>query len=413
MKLKPRVYRFLLSKISKKKAKYYLDFFFFAIGFFVSSLLALFISVNVNSELSKPELGKLSYNKSALELCAYILTLTIYRSYLRFNVNGLSAVLHHYVNIVCKVALVILAIVAVFFTGSIITILFAFFVLFEQKLYLNRSLMAVKRLNLLKIGAAGVTLIAILIFSNYYTLTSDYVLFAYGLGFLVAVFFSSKSFKRHDDSAVLNLKTVLLFSFPALGAILVKLSLDVSAQFLLKEFFDFEEVSKFAIALRVLLSVKLFSSLFMMFYPPIYFREIQNKNGSFIEKIRLSLIGLMLIVSVLAYIFAHQIYQLMGAYEYLEYVNIFRLLIIAEFVFVSGSLYSTYLSYALKPHVSLIIYAIGAIVNVTLLFLFLKSKGIEFAAYSVLISNICIVVAQFFTAVRWERHYLQQDSSTE
>lgn len=405
-KLKNGLLKKLLKFAGKTKLRYYIDFFYFSIGFFFSTFLALLTTILINKNLSKAELGEFSYNKSILELFAYFFTLTIYRSYLRFNINGVSIVLKRIVSLITKIAILLLIALAFYLTNSIMATLFAFFIIFEERTYFTRSLMNTVGFNKIKIGAAFLTVSTVFFFCQFGRISADKVLFSYGVGFLIALLFYKKKYPENNDKGKLTTKTILLFSIPALGSILIKWSMDVTAQFLLKEYFDFVEVSKFAVALRVLLIVKLFSNLLMMYYPMVYYREIQKRNKVLISKMRFGISLLMFLISLLAFYFAKEIYWLMGASSYLEYLSIFRILLIAEFIFLLGNLWGTYLGFALKTHISLFIYATGSLTNILILLFALKEYGINVAAYSILISNIIILILVLFFVKRQESKYL-------
>jgi O-antigen/teichoic acid export membrane protein len=267
-------------RFSLFQSYYSKDFIWFALGFFLTSFIALITSIVVNKNLDQENLGKLTYYKSLLELLSYVFTLLLYRSYLRFNAIKVSALTLKIVKSVSLFAVFVLSFISYFLTDSIFSVLFAFLIFYEERLYFFRSIMATSKLNLLRIGASGITLGSVLFITYFYSLKSDLVLFAYGLGFLITLFLLKSDFSKAEieDKEEVTLKKLLLFSLPALGSTLIKVSQDFGSQFFIKSFFDFSQLSTFSIALRVLLSVKLFSSLLMMYYPSIYFREIQKKK---------------------------------------------------------------------------------------------------------------------------------------
>ena len=353
--MKYRFQKKLLQSYSKDKIRYFYDFVFFGIGFFISSFIALIISILVNKGLSKEELGLFNYNKSILEFLTYV-----------FNITGLNVSLRSKVKKINYLAFILICLVAYYLTESIFSLFFAFFVFFEERLYLFRSLMLVKKVNFLKITVSLTTLIfiSILVFTD--RLEPNYIFFCYGIGFLLSLFFKNNNYKKIDTEEI-KWKTILLYTFPVLGSMIVKLSLDIVSQYLIKDNFNPLELSKYAIATRVLLSVKVFSSLFMMFFPVIYFREIKKKNGKFINKLRYLILFFMLIIIAFAIYFRELIYTLMGAAKYIEFTNLFGVLVVSEFIFVLGGLYGIYLAYALKTHYALLIYTAGATLNIIVL----------------------------------------------
>jgi O-antigen/teichoic acid export membrane protein len=387
-------------------SKYGKDFIHFAIGFFITSFIALFTSIYVNKNLNQENLGRLTYYKSLLELLSFVFTFLLYRSYLRFNAQGVSRVAVRIVRAVSIFAVLALSIASFVLTDSVFAVFFAFFVLYEERLYFFRSIMDTGRLNILRIGAAAITFASVFFINYFYHLEGELVLMSYGLGFLISLFLFKKSDPVRENNEEVSLKKILLFSLPALGSVLIKVSQDFWAQFFIKEYFDFSLVSTFSIAMRVLLAVKLFSSLLMMYYPSIYFREIKKKNRTLIHKIRLYMSGFMMLVCTVAIIFANQLYVLMGANEYLDYVLYFRILVLAELLFIIGGFFGTYLAYILKTHVSMVVFGLGSVINITLLLIFLQSHGVVVAAYAILATNIFIFSFHVFYTRRLEGNYL-------
>lgn len=407
--MKYRLHKKLLQSYNKDKIRYFYDFVIFGLGFFISSFIGLIISILVNKGLPKEELGLFNYNKSVLEFLTYVFTLVMYRSYIRFNITGLNVSLKSKVKKINYLAFILISLVAYYLTESIFSLFFAFFVFFEERLYLFRSLMLVKKVNFLKITVSLITLIliSILVFTDH--LNPNYIFFCYGIGFFLSLFFKNSNYKKLDTEEI-RWKTILLYTLPVLGSMLVKLSLDIVSQYLIKDNFNPLELSKYAIATRVLLSVKVFSSLFMMFFPVIYFREIKKKNGKFINKLRFLISFSMLIIIAFAIYYRELIYTLMGASKYIEFTNLFSILVVSEFMFVLGGLYGVYLSYALKTQYALLIYTSGALLNLIVLHYFLNTQGINMAAYSILISNILMTALFVIFSYRLEFKYINSTS---
>ena len=261
-------------------------------------------------------------------------------------------------------------------------------------------------MNILKITTSLVTLLCLFLISYKGTIHSNEALFAYGIGFSLAIFFYFTKIKWKNNYEIITWKQLLLFSVPALGSIIVKLSLDVVSQFLIKEQFGFVELSKYAIANRVLLSVKIFSGLLMMFFPVLYYREIDKKNKVFLNRIRLILIVIIFTIGSLGIVFGEEIYWLMGASKYINDVEIYNVLVITEFIFVVGGLWGIYLAYTLKTYISLTIYLIGAILNVVLLKVYLPIYGIYVAPYSILASNLLISALMIIMSYKKEKIHL-------
>jgi O-antigen/teichoic acid export membrane protein len=97
----------------------------------------------------------------------------------------------------------------------------------------------------------------------------------------------------------------------------------------------------------------------------------------------------------------------MGASDYMEYSYMYSFLVISEFFFVIAGLWGIYLSYALKTHVTLLIYLLGAVFNIIILGLFLPLYGIIVAPLSILTTNIFMATLMFIVSFRMERKFLK------
>mgnify|MGYP000844600231 FL=1 len=389
---------------------YVKEFSGFAFGYFIAAFFSFLIISLVNKLLEPAEMGRYSYYKSIFELLYAILSINIYSAYLRFNLNGENRKLTRLVLTIVLLATVLLAIIIGFTLKCIFCSLFSLIILYNERMYYFRSLLEIRKLNWIRISPALITLSIIYFTSFVYNnqLDATTIFLAYGIGYSFVLFFFKKNNYKIDDSQV-SVKNILAYSIPSVGLIIVDWVLNLSSQILIKEYFSFAELSYYAVAQRLLLVVKLFSGLFLMFYPMLYFKEIKKKNHSFISKARgLMLITIFLII-ILFFVFSKYIYNLMGAGSYLSHQSIFKVLLFSEFFKVASSIFGLFLSYKIQTYKNLIILSIGSIINVILLLLFLHQYGLMVAAYSNLIANIIICILYYFHSYRLEIKYLKHE----
>lgn len=402
-----KIAKFLIRKAGKGNTRYLLDFFSFGAWYIISAVVALLVNVLINSNLTPEEFGKYSYARSILDLLAVSLTLQLYASYLRFNTNGVSSVLKGLVYKVTLVTTIVLGVIAFFITRNLFAVLFCLIIVYNERMYMARSVMDVKSVNLIKMLSVTVTFLFILgLKVTGASMDSGWILFALGLGYSIALFYYSKKYKGNDDKGVLTYKTIFIFTLPTLAIVIVNWLLSVSGQVIIKHYYGYEDLSHYAIAQRLIAVIKLFSGMMLMFYPMVYYREIATKKIKTIRMLRYGMSGIMLFIGLLAYIFTTQVYQLLGASQYLDYVSYFRVLVVGEVIYTISTFYGTYLGFSLQTYKSLIICAIGAIINLLILFLFLERFGIGTAAYAILISDIVMASMIYFFSYRKEREYL-------
>lgn len=389
---------------------YVKEFSGFAFGYFIAAIFSFLIISLVNKLLEPVEMGRYSYYKSIFELLYAILSVNIYSAYLRFNLNGENQKLTRLVLRVVLISTIILAHIVGLTMKCILCSLFSLVIFYNERMYFFRSLLDIKKLNWIRITPALITLSIIYITSFIYKkqLDASIIFIAYGLGYSFVLFFFSNNNYKIDKSPV-SVKKILAYCIPSVGLIIVDWILNLSSQILIKEYFSFSELSYYAVAQRLLLVVKLFSSLFLMFYPMVYFKEIKKRNFSFIVNARILILSTIFLIIILFFLLSKYIYILMGAESYLMHQNIFKVLLFSEFFKVASSIFGLFLTYKIQTYKNLIILSVGSILNVVLLLLFLQRYGLMMAAYSNLAANIIICVLYYFYSYKHELKYLKNE----
>lgn len=403
----------IVGKLGSVSSSYLKDFSSFSVYYIASAVIVWLSTTIINANLSQEEYGKYSYYRSIFEFLGGVLSLAIYNCYLRFNTKGVSPKLRKLVLRIVALASFVLACICYYYTKSLLALFFVFVIVYNERLNFTRSVMDVKGVNHLRLFSALITAV---ILGSFYLLKInfryEYVLFALGFGYMYSLrFFVS----RNDiiiDNASFSYKDVFKYVLPLLLMTIVNWALNLSGQVVIKENFGFEEVATFGIAQRILAFLKLFSGMLLMFYPMVYYREIENKNFETIRLFRIGMSLLMIVVSALAFIFSDLIYTIFGATKYIDYTHYFRILVIAELIFTITTFYNTYIGYVLKTYITLIICSIGSIVNLIIL-CFLNKFGIALAAYAILVANIIMSILYFLTAYRMERKYVRETIKNE
>lgn len=387
------------------KNKYFLDFSYIAVGFAFSSLFSIYVISLINKNLEPEQLGRFSYYKSLFELIVMFLSFDFFSAYLRFNCNGVNKRFYKFSRFYSIFLCLVLSCVFFLITDSIYASLFSFIIFFNERSYFYRSILNTFRLNLLKIVPSILTLLVLFYFIKNESLNYEFSLLSYGLGYLFCLFFFFKKDEIDYSDLVIKNRDVLRYCIPGGILSIVSWLLGFSAQMIIKHYYGFSELAGFAVSQRALLSIKLFSGLFITFFPAFYYRELEKQNFRLIRKVRnLMTFSLVLIVLVLC-LFAKYIYILLGSSLYLDTLNYFRIQLVSEFFFIITNFYAMFFSYRLETVKSLIVYSIGAIVNVALLLIFLDKVGIVFACYSSLISSILIFILVYFYSYRRECKY--------
>lgn len=382
-----------------------------SVGIGVTSLIALISTNYINRYLSPKELGVFSYNKSLLELFFGVVSLNIYSSYLRFNLKGDNIHLKKTVRKVITVSSFIICFFIFYLTKSIFSLLFLFIIAYTERMYYFRSLLQIRQLNSIQIIAALTTLSSIIInkYVNIYPIDSNTIIGSYGLGYFLGVLLI-RSQPAVIDEELVPIKSILFLCLPTVGLVILDWILNFSSVVYIKEFFDYTELAKYAIAQRALIFIKLISGTFLMFYPMIYFRAIENREKVKVYNSRKLILAILLLMLVVFIFAAKYIYIILGAESYLSSnsIIIYKILLVAEFIRVASSLVGLYLTFSLKTITSLFILATGGFVNLTLQFLFLKKYGIVFSSISTLISSLIILFLMFWYSYKKEKLFLNE-----
>lgn len=409
---KRTIIRFLVKKIGKRNANYIFDFQTYLVGFIIATLIGLVLSVYLNKTLKPDDMGRFSYLRSMSDMLFVLFTLNMYSNYLRYNVNGVNKKLYGIVQKINIVAIVLSICIIFYESRSPFAILYAFFIVYQERLYLFRSTMKMGKLNIVRIITISITLSLVFVFNQLGLLNANLVLASYGIGYIVT-FLVPKDIYYENESEKTTLISILKFALPVYATTLLSTFQVYITQFLLKSRYDYETLANFAIAQRALLVMSVFTSMLIMFYPSVYYREIQAKRISVINKMRISVTMVVLILAVLFVLLKNYVYMFMGASAYIETVGIFVVLVMAQAIMVTTNFWSNFISYSLKTYITMIVSSITVLLNISLVFVLLKFIGLIGAAYAILISNIFYCIMMNFIALRDEQKYLRGEIQIE
>lgn len=400
------------NKYGNHAVSYVKDFVNFGFNYFITSVIGFVVVYFVNNNLEPEQMGIYSYNKSIFTLLSSILTLRIFSAYFRFNTKGVSRKLYGIARLILIISVGLLGLIGFFLTNSIIASLFAFIIVFNERTDFFRSIMKVNMVNAVRFVSIFATLILVVgICYSDYELTSNLVLFSYGVGYFICIFFRNKN-EYVEDKDTLPAKNIFKYCLPGFCLVAVDWLITFSGQLFLKEVYNFTAVAYFAIAQRSLLVVQLFSGLLLTFWPMLYYREMEAENYDLIKVIRICMIAIMVTVGVLAVLYKDLIYSVLGASEYVQYSNLFVILVISHVINTIATFYAAYLGFILKTYWSLIISTVGSIVNLAILTLCINDYGIEVVPIAILISNIIMFLGYYFISFTPEKKYIQKQKNS-
>lgn len=398
------------------KNKHFRNFKGFIFGGIVAIILGYVGNFLINKNLTKEDMGLFSYYYNLFVLLTTIFSVNIYTSYLRFNLAGFNRLqLKRNVKLISIFATILLAIVIIILTENALASTFAFLILFNERTYFFRSEKAISKMNNIKYLSSVILIIGLLLFIQADRLSFDTALISYGIGYIISVLigylFDNKNEEHHitKETKPLPIRKILKYTIPVTLAAVVSWFSHVSDQIVMKNFLTLSELGTYAISYRIIVIVQIFTSLFLMYYPMLYFEEADKNNFVLINKIRKLFILILLFFTLLLIFGRRFVYIVLGASHYLEFTDIFIYLIIAEFIRIIAGLYLSFRSYTLQTHYSLYAIAIPTIIQLVLNIIFIPKYGLYFAAYTQLASALLYFIITIFTAIKPERKYFIYD----
>ena len=385
-------------------------------NFFAGGIIAIILgyvsNFLINKNLSTSELGLFSYYFNIMVLLTNVLSLGIFQAYLRFNTDEYNIIqLKKIIKLGSIVTTLIVFIISYAAFKNILISSFSAIILFNERIYFYRSALQIRRMNFIKYLSSLFLILFLFILIKLNLFRHDSVLLGYGLAYLIiASFFNlwrNKSSIQNTTTHVkeINLTVILKYTIPLAITSLVTWVASVSDQMIIKEYLTPDDLGNYAISYRIIIVIRIFTSLFLLYFPMLYFEEAKKQNFSSIRKIRLIFIVILMAVTIFLIFFRNYLYIFLGASNYLSYTSIFIFLAIAEFIKIISELFLTFRSYSLQTYYSTI--AVGAIATVSVLLnlIFIPIYGIYAAAVIQVISAITYLTLSFFIAIKPEKKY--------
>ncbi|WP_188052803.1 lipopolysaccharide biosynthesis protein [Vibrio harveyi] len=387
------------------------------VGFFFGTVLSTFLGVSalhvINKNLEPYELGVFSYNYNLLQLLYPLISLSIYTSYIRFINESPVKDLINYVRKVSVCGVIIMSSGIYFFSREEEWLLFSIIILLQERLYLYKALNRIGYYNLINVFQKIILLI-LLFFTN--SLNAKNVIFCYSLSFLLSWLLSLSLIKLNrevtrENSKVLTFKKNKILRYTLLSSIMTGVTWvsSFSDQYVIKYYFGFEELAPYAVAFRLVSVISIATSIFLSYFPIIYFEDANKKIYSSIKSYRFGFFISLAMLYVFCYFTYEYIYILLGAGDYIEEHRYFFILLIGEIFRVLASTYMIYFTYRLKQGFILFSMTIISILNLLLNVILIPKFGPISAAFTTVFSYFIYFVISLRCYFLERRYFLTID----
>lgn len=381
------------------------QFVYYVIGYGATLILSYGLNVLLNRSLAPDELGLFSYVQGLINILAPIFCLTFYNAYLRFHKDHtlsrgmLRMGLPFYLFSAAACAVVIAVV-----TRSVIPLLYAVFVFFTERQYILRVQMQIWKLNLLRVMEL---LVPCLFLGVLYLLKvevkASWVLLFYGIGFCTAFLFSPKSRLNEEE---VSRKNLFQYLFPIMGTSFLTFALLNVGVLFAKNYFGLSGAAEWGVAFRATGIYKSFTSLFLIFFPMIYFREAAKNNYRIITIYRTGIILFAVLMLLPFVLLPGLVYRLLGAARYEEGSMLLVFLACGDFCNFVFSLFGLFFNFEIKAWKNTIFKGIELVLFLAGAFVFARGSlmvmgGVYLAATAFpFVAMLCLSLSQeisFFT----------------
>ena len=321
------------------------QFVSFAAGYGVVLVLGYLLLRKINLTLSQEQMGVYSYTFALVNILMPVFYLAAPQAYIRFHdEHRVSAGLRKMLRPLFWLSSVGVAVIVWLKTGSFFALMLASYPFFNERLFVFRSQMRTSAVNAMKICEIAVplsVLCAIPLFPGAFggvTIDAGAVLGLYGIGFATAFLFPLKLAPASHPGRGTVAKFLLPIVFTSLVAALVE-NLSVV---MTKAVLGYEAAAQMGVAARNLIFIRALFSVFMMFYPVVYFREMANRRFGAVRLYRVVILAVGSAFVGGMVVFTPLVYSLTGANAYVGTGRVFQLLalgMLCDFVFEIFALY--------------------------------------------------------------------------
>ena len=366
------------------------QFVYYVIGYGMVLVFSYVLNVLINKILSTDELGMYSYVQGLINILAPVLCLAFYNAYLRFHQDHfLPEALLKFGLPFYLFSVLVCGIVVAVITKSCLAILYAMTVFFVEKQYILRVQMQIWKLNVLRLMELAVPCLFLVCARHWqWEVRASYLFFFYGIGFCSAFLFASKSKTNNNP---IRKKEVMWYLIPAVGTSFLTFFLLNAGVLFAKKYYGLPGAAEWGVAARIVMCFKSFTSLFLMFFPMIYFREAEKNHYRIIHFYRMGIVLMAIFVCIPFILFPNFFYWLFGAEKYTDSSILMVLLITAELLNFIAGLYCLFFNFEIKTWKNTILKAVNLILFLVGIILFVR-QGLSFIAWSYLVSVIVYLV---------------------
>ena len=211
-----------------------------------------------------------------------------------------------------------------------------------------------------------------------------------------SLFYLFKIMKYHFKLSYL--KYSLLFGLPALPSMFSSFGLSFADRLMINSFTNTQDVGLYSFASMVAVLVQVVISAMSKSWQPLFYKALNNKNNSILNKTFLINTKIVLIASLFVIFFSYEFIVILANKDYLPATNIIMYLIIGFNFFYLYTIYGQYTSYVKKTYYDSIFTIITVLINIGLNYIYIPIYGYVVSAITTVISYAIMFLLFYLNA---------------
>jgi len=365
------------------------QFLWFCVGYGAALLLGYLLLRKVNLLLSVEEMGRYSYAMSLVGLTAAVFYQAAPQAYVRFNDNhAVSPLLRRRLVPVFAASSFAVAIAVWTVTREWYAMLYAAIPFFFERMSVLRSQMRIGAVNMLKVSELAVPFLALsalslLPSSAAFAPSAALVLAVYGLGYATCFLFPMR-LRECDCPSAGKLSAFLV---PVTCTMAVATAIDNLTVVATKSLAGYEAAAQIGVAVRNLMFARALFSLFQMFYPVVYFREMKRCNYGTVRIYRVFIVAVAAAFVLCTVVFSPLLYEITGAGAYIASRRAFAMLSVAALLDFVFDVFALYFQHEIKTWKATLTKSAFLVAMVAGIVCVRKSATVDMMALLVLLSS--------------------------
>jgi len=286
--------------------------------------------------------------------------------------------------------------ITVIYLGIVVTFFFATFEIYQAYLQASKQSKKIARLNIFQaiLGLILAIIITLLLKENRYygiiiaQLIVVSVFFVYSLVSILKISKINFTFSY--------VKYSLLFGIPVVFHLLSQYILNSFDLVIINQLVGTKETGLYSFAYKVGMLQNIISMGMLRAWSPMFYEKLNSKQYSEINKLAKKYAKIVYLVALTLILFSREFVIILADKKYYASLNVVPIIVISYVFFFLYTMYVNYAFYYKKTYLIAVFTIIAGSINIGLNYLLIPKYGYQAAAWTTLISYVCLFVLHYF-----------------